>query len=175
MNMAISEEQEIVRQAVDGETHSMAGPAETESEKYIREHFPDIDPGMRPCGARVLVQLRKTKKVSDSGIQLISQTTEFNDEQGVIGRIVALGELAYRNRDTKELWHEGVWCKPGDIVVIQRMSGIRFRREIPGSGVKRGDGSIIDGTQETVIFCTFDDHQIQDVLKDGFNEIDQLL
>lgn len=172
MNTAVSEEQEIIQQVATGTVHPAA---ETETEKYVREHFPDIDPGMRPTGARVLVQLRKTPKATAGGIVLVHQSTEFNDEHGVVARVVALGQLAFRNRETQELWPEGVWCQVGDIIVIPRMSGIRFRRPVPGSGKYRADGSVISDTEEKVIFCFFDDHQIQGVAKSGFTDLDQIL
>ena len=38
--------------------------------------FPDVKPGMVPYGARVVVQLRRVKKKTDSGLFLPTETQE---------------------------------------------------------------------------------------------------
>ena len=79
-------------------------------EEYIREHFPEVDFCGRPPGASILVQLRTPKKKYAGVIELVEDTKEFNAMNTQVGRLVAMGELAYRNRDTGRLWPEGVWA-----------------------------------------------------------------
>ena len=38
--------------------------------------FPSVDPGATPLGGRILVQLRRTKKKTQSGLILVSETKE---------------------------------------------------------------------------------------------------
>ena len=43
-----------------------------EMNEELKEAFPEIDPGAKPLGARILVQLRKPKKkMTSSGIVLV--------------------------------------------------------------------------------------------------------
>ena len=37
------------------------------NEAELREAFPDVDPGAKPVGGRILVQWRRTKKTVTSG------------------------------------------------------------------------------------------------------------
>ena len=77
----------------------------------LREAFPAVDPGAIPLGARVLVQLRRTKKtVTSAGIILVSETKETEKWQNMVAKVISLGPLAFKKRDTIESWVEGTWC-----------------------------------------------------------------
>ena len=81
----------------------------------LREAFPAVDPGAIPLGARVLVQLRRTKKtVTSAGIILVSETKETEKWQNMVAKVISLGPLAFKKRDTMESWVEGTWCEVGD-------------------------------------------------------------
>ena len=103
------------------------------SEDALAEAFPAVDAGIQPFGSRVLIQIRTPKKKSSGGIILDfgSQDTEKWNTQ--VGKVVAVGPLAFRNRNNMEPWPEGSWCNEGDYVRVAKYGGDRW--EVPlGNG-----------------------------------------
>ncbi len=103
------------------------------SEDALAEAFPAVDAGIQPFGSRVLIQIRTPKKKSSGGIILDfgSQDTEKWNTQ--VGKVVAVGPLAFRNRNNMEPWPEGSWCENGDYVRVAKYGGDRW--EVPiGNG-----------------------------------------
>jgi len=94
--------------------------------KTLDEAFPECDPGVIPLGARILLQLKGVKKASSGGILLIEETRETERVQSMLGKIIGLGPLCFKNRDTAQEWPEGTWCSVGDFVRVPRWSGDRF-------------------------------------------------
>jgi co-chaperonin GroES (HSP10) len=88
--------------------------------------FPNVDPGNAPLGGRVLVQLRRTKKKTAGKIILVEETKETEKWNGQVAKVVAIGPLAYRHRDTMELWPEGTWAAVGDYVRVPKWGGDRW-------------------------------------------------
>jgi co-chaperonin GroES (HSP10) len=116
----------------------------------IREAFPDVDPGAKPLGARVLVQLRKAKtKLTKSGIILAEETRDTERAQNPVGRVVAIGPLAFKKRDTMEPWPEGSWCEVGDYLRVPKWTGDRWE-------VALGDGP----DDDKVEFMIMNDHEV---------------
>ena len=129
----------------------------------LDEAFPEIHPGMIPLGARVLVQLRTVREKTQGGIVLVEDTKQFNKGNTQLGRLIFVGPIAFRNRETGDLWKEGVWAKPGDYIRLPKYGGDRFERKIPNSN-------------ETAIFCLFSDHEIiAKVDPSAFEELDDIL
>lgn len=132
------------------------------SASELETAFPPVQPGVRPFGARVLVQLRTVREKTQGGLIIVEDTREFNKENTQLGKVYQLGPLAFRNRDTGQLWREGVWAKPGDYVRIPKWGGDRFKRVVPG-------------TDDTAIFCIFSDHEIiAGVDPEAFEELDEV-
>lgn len=96
------------------------------SDKSIEEMFPFIDPEFRPFGHRVLVQIRRVVAKTSSGIILARETKESEAYNNTIGKVIAMGPLAYKNRGTGEPWPEGVWASVGDYVKLPRYGGDRW-------------------------------------------------
>lgn len=129
----------------------------------LKEAFPEIEPGKYPLGARVLVQLRTVREKSSGGIVLVEDTKQFNKANTRFAKLIRVGPIAFRNRDSGELWREGVWARPGDFVTIPQYGGTRYERRIPG-------------TKDTAIFATFSDHElIERVDPELFDELDEIL
>lgn len=129
----------------------------------LQEAFPDVDPGVEPLGTRVLVQLRTVRSKTSSGLILVDDTKQFNKVTTQLGRVINIGPIAFRNRETGRLWPEGVWAQPGHLVRIPKYGGDRFERKIPG-------------TEDTALFCLFSDHEIiARVDPDAFEELDEIL
>ncbi len=97
----------------------------------LREAFPVVDPGAVPLGARILVQMRlPKKKMTASGIILAAETVDTEKAQNPIGKVVSIGPLAFKKRDTMESWPEGSWVEVGDYVRVPRWTGDRWEVQI---------------------------------------------
>ena len=68
----------------------------------LTEAFPCVEPGLVPFGSRVLVQIRSAKKTSAGGIILHTETRETEIWNTQIAKVVKLGPLAFKNRNTME-------------------------------------------------------------------------
>jgi len=88
--------------------------------------FPAVDPGIRPLGSRVLVQIKTVAAKSKGGIILSADDRSTEKWNTVIGKVVALGPVAFHNRNTLEPWPEGSWCQVGDFVRVAKYGGDRF-------------------------------------------------
>jgi co-chaperonin GroES (HSP10) len=110
--------------------------------------FPNVNPGQRPFGGRVIVQLRRIKKKAGM-IIIVDETKENEKWNNMIGKIVAIGPLAFRNRDTMQPWAEGSWAEIGDFVRVPRWGGDRWERIVPNE----------DG-EDPVLFMTINDHEL---------------
>jgi len=127
-------------------SESVSDPAE------LAWAFPDVKPGQAPYGGRVVVQLRRIKKDVEIGsIKLIlpTETKENEKWNNMIGKVVALGPLAFKNRDTMQPWAEGSWAEIGDFVRVPRWGGDRWERIVPG-----------EEGREPVLFMTLNDHEL---------------
>lgn len=92
----------------------------------IQELFPEIDPGLRPYGSRVLVQLRRVINMSKGGIALPKSATETEEWNMQVGKLIGMGSLAFKNRATFEDWPEGAWAQVGEFVRFLRYGGDRI-------------------------------------------------
>lgn len=67
--------------------------------------FPSVEPGAKPLGGRILVQLRRTKKKTTAGgIILVEETKEAEKWNNMVAKVVEVGPLAFKNRDTMQSW-----------------------------------------------------------------------
>ena len=92
----------------------------------LEQAFPAVDPGMTPLGARIILQLKTTSIKTKSGIYVPTETQDTEKWNVQTARVISLGPLAFRNRDTGSLWTEGQWVQEGDYVRIGRWDGDRF-------------------------------------------------
>ena len=112
--------------------------------------FPDVKPGMEPFGGRVVVQLRRIKRKTAGAIILVEETKESEKWNNMIGKIVAMGPLAFKNRDTMQEWPEGTWAAVGDFVRVPKWGGDRWEVRAPGD----------DDIEDPVLFMTLNDHEL---------------
>ena len=99
------------------------------SEDALREAFPDADPGIQPFGSRVLVQIRTPKKKSAGGIIIDTGSRDTEKWNTQVAKVISVGPLAFKNRNTMESWPEGSWCGVGDYVRVAKYGGDRW--EVP--------------------------------------------
>jgi co-chaperonin GroES (HSP10) len=117
----------------------------------LAEAFPPIDPGLKPLGARILVQFKQTpKKVTSSGIVLVEETKETEKWNTQVAKIIAVGPLAFKKRESMEPWPEGSWASVGDYVRVPKWGGDRI--EVPFTDKQ--------GMDEVALFATFNDHEL---------------
>ena len=129
---------------------TISGVSGVPDEQELKCAFPEVNPGQRPFGARVIVQLRREKTKTASGLYLPHETRENEKWNNMVGRIVAMGPLAFKNRDTMLPWTEGTWAEIGDYVRVPRWGGDRWERPDPNAGAN----------EDPVLFMTINDHEL---------------
>jgi co-chaperonin GroES (HSP10) len=112
--------------------------------------FPEVDPQAKPLGARILVQLKRTKKTTASGIILHNETKETEKWQNMVAKVLIIGPLAFKNRDTMQSWPEGSWCEVGDYVRVPKWGGDRWEVPVPNEGPN----------EEQALFMILNDHEV---------------
>jgi len=133
-----------------------------DKQEYVQKHFPDVDPGARPTGNQVMIQLRTVPKQSRGGIVLVEETKDFNKGNTQVARLVKCGQIAFKDRSTGETWKEGAWSEVGDIVLAPRYGGFRFEVPVPG-------------TEDEAIFAIINDFDIKMVIEGNFEAFDRIL
>ncbi len=116
------------------------------SENALKEAFPAVDAGIQPFGSRVLVQIRNPKQTTASGIIIDAGSKDTEKWNTQVAKVIALGPLAFKNRNSMEPWPEGAWCQPGDFVRVAKYGGDRW--EVPYA------------QHETALFVIFNDLDI---------------
>jgi co-chaperonin GroES (HSP10) len=96
------------------------------SDYELASLFPAVDPQFQPYGARVLVQLRRVVNQSKGGIILSTETKRTEAWNLQVGKLIAAGPAAFKNRATGEAWPEGSWATVGDFVRVPRHGGDRI-------------------------------------------------
>ena len=112
--------------------------------------FPSVDPGIRPFGSRVLVQIRRARTKSKGGIIYADVTKDTELDNTCVAKVIAIGPLAYKNRNTMEPWAEGRWCDVGDFVFVPKYGGLRWEKPCKST----------DEYGDKVQFAIFDDLNI---------------
>jgi co-chaperonin GroES (HSP10) len=119
-------------------------------EQTLEEAFPLVDPLMAPYGARVLVQLRAVKeKVTAAGIFIPEEVKETEKWNTMIGKVLAIGPLAFKKRESMEPWPEGSWASVGDFVRVPKWGGDRWEIDFEQNGAKG-----------KALFTFFNDHEL---------------
>jgi co-chaperonin GroES (HSP10) len=128
----------------------MSNTLEASSEAELAWAFPSVEPGAKPLGGRILVQLRRTKKKATSaGIILIEETKETEKWQNMVAKVIEIGPLAFKHRDTMQSWPEGSWCVAGDFIRVPKWGGDRWEVRVPGE----------DELEDPALFMILNDHE----------------
>jgi co-chaperonin GroES (HSP10) len=97
------------------------------------------------------VQLRRTKqKMTGTGIILVEETKETEKWQNMVAKVLKIGPLAFKNRDTMQGWPEGSWCVVGDYIRVPKWGGDRWEVSVPGE----------DELEDKALFMVLNDHEV---------------
>ena len=128
----------------------MSDKPEASYEAALQEAFPAVDAGAVPVGGRILVQWRQAKKtVTSSGIVLVEETKETEKWNNQVAKVIGIGPLAFKKRDSLEPWPEGNWIEVGDYVRMPKWGGDRWE-------VVYGDKAL----GQVALFSIFNDHEV---------------
>ena len=107
--------------------------ASTRAYQTLDQAFPKVEPEHEPFGNLVLVQIRTAMTRTAGGIELVPGDQETEKWNTQVAKVIAVGPVAFKNRDSMEPWPEGAWFKVGDFVRCPKYGGDRFEVPIPGS------------------------------------------
>ncbi len=96
---------------------------EQDAPKLTQNYIDEIDRLPNPVGYRILIKMWKMSERTKGGIALSEQTLETSEITSVVGYVVKMGEMCYK--DTEKFLTP--WCKEGQFVVIGRYAGARFK------------------------------------------------
>lgn len=125
--------------------------------------FPQVNPGIVPFGSRILVQVRRVRTRRKSGLYMTKEATDTQMDNTCVAKVIAIGPLAYKNRNTMEPWSEGTWCEAGEYVFVPKYGGLRWEKS------HKADDDYIDKVQ----FAIFDDLNIVGGVEDALNDDDE--
>ena len=81
-----------------------------------------------PRGFKLLIEKPKPKDKTDGGILLPDQAIEAENYLSICAKLIAVGPLAWRDRETGERWKGGPWATIGDWIIVPKFT--QFRMEI---------------------------------------------
>jgi co-chaperonin GroES (HSP10) len=127
-------------------------------DQSIEDAFPEVDPGERPLGNLILIQIKRPAFRTKAGIHLTEsdQQTEYDNTK--VAKVIAIGPLAFRNRETGEIWPEREWFKVGDFIRFSQHNARTWTVAIPGT---RGIG-----IEERIVLGYMDELQVQGLVTD---------
>ncbi len=103
------------RQPLDG--------AITNDQWISPDEAPDPSPLPRVPGVGILIRPVPIRRKSAGGILIPDTFREDMAELNTVGRVLALGELAFKD---ETIYKNGAWVKPGDYVVYAKFAGQKF-------------------------------------------------
>jgi co-chaperonin GroES (HSP10) len=110
--------------------------------------FPNVDPEFQPWDGFVLLQMRTPKRMSAGGIVLVQETRDTDQWNTQVAKVIGVGPVAFRNKDTGKPWVEGICAEPGMYVRCPKYGGDRFEKPIPGR------------SGESALFVIYRDHEL---------------
>ena len=84
------------------------------------------------------------------GIILVEETKETEKWQNMVAKVIEIGPLAFKHRDTMQGWPEGSWCEVGDYIRVPKWGGERWEVHVPGE----------DENEDPALFMVLNDHEV---------------
>lgn len=101
-------------------TRSPADGAIPNDQWMTGDEVADPNPLPRIPGVGILVRPVPIRRKSSGGILLPDTFREDREHLNTVGRVLALGELAFKD---EEIYRNGPWVKPGDYIVYSKFAG----------------------------------------------------
>jgi co-chaperonin GroES (HSP10) len=89
----------------------------------IDDAFPKVEAEVSPLGSKVLFQIKRAVKRTKGGIWLADETVDTENQNTQVAKVIAIGPLAFKSRNTGEPWPEGAWVKVGDFARVPKYGG----------------------------------------------------
>ena len=89
----------------------------------VDEIFPKIRPDTIPCGYQIIVQMPLLKRKTKSGIILPDAAHQDREADLTVGKVISIGQWAFRHRVTNEPWPEGRWAEEGCYIRMSKFHG----------------------------------------------------
>jgi len=99
----------------------------------LDDAFPNVPAGLKPFGDRVIVQIRTPMTRTKTGFFLPQESREIEKWNTQVAKVIAIGPVAFCNRDTLEPWKEGAWVKVGMFIRCPMYGGDRWHVRVPNS------------------------------------------
>ncbi len=93
----------------------------------LEQAFPEAPLPMTVFGTRVLVQLRSPANKTKGGIALPEHTQQREADIVQVGKVLAVGPVAFCNRNTGQKWPEQDWAHVGEFIFTPRYGGDRWK------------------------------------------------
>jgi len=94
------------------------------SDEITEKIVSDPNPLPKVLGWNILVRPVPIREVTQGGLYLADRTKEDMRYLSTIGRVLAIGPEAYKDRDGKQL---DPWVKVGDYIAYAKNAGQRFK------------------------------------------------
>lgn len=104
------------------------------SYRSMEEAFPNVNPGLEPCGYMGIFQIRHPKTKTKGGIILAGEDRKTEHYNTQVAKVIALGPWCFQSlketpdgtRDVLVSWPGGAWFRVGSYVRVPRYGGDRF-------------------------------------------------
>jgi co-chaperonin GroES (HSP10) len=93
--------------------------SQKDTPKLTQSYIDEINRLPDPVGYRLLIKMWKMSEMTDGGIALSEQTLETSEMTSVVGYVIKMGDMCYKDKDK----FISPWCKVGQFVVIGRYAG----------------------------------------------------
>lgn len=136
----------------------------------LAEAFPEVDPLHEPLGCLVLCQVRQPPLRTKGGTVIDTELRKTEHYNTQVAKVIAVGPLAFQNRNTGAEWVEGAWAKPGDFVRIPKYQGdhwtISYKRLDYDIDPTTGQRTKPYEVEDEVVFVMFKDLSLLARVKD---------
>ena len=68
----------------------------------------------------------------------------------MVAKVLAIGPIAFKHRDTMQPWPEGTWCEVGDYIRVPKWGGDRWEVAVEGE----------DPLEDKALFMVLNDHEV---------------
>lgn len=98
---------------------------------------------IKPVGRRILVEQEKVEKTTKGGIVLPDEVTEREQQGEYRGKVLAIGDLAWRDLYKHAGLEYNPWCKVGDTILFHRYAHTRTDPDMEDMRILINDSDVL--------------------------------